>query len=61
LKKELSMTSIRYSLLIGTGAIAVALLAVWDIIPETVAQMLPLALVPFVIRHGRNPCAVREC
>jgi hypothetical protein len=33
--------------------IAVALLAVFDIIPEQVAQYAPLAVVPFVVRGNR--------
>jgi hypothetical protein len=61
MQKELSMTSNTQALLIGTGAIAVALLAVFDIIPATAAQMLPLAMVPLIIRRRRNPCAMREC
>jgi hypothetical protein len=55
------MTSNRYALLIGMVAIAIALLAVFDIIPEAAAQMLPVAMVPFIIKRRRNPCAVREC
>lgn len=55
------MTSNRYALLLGIGAIAVALLAVFDIIPEAAAQMLPVAMVPFIILRRPNPCAVREC
>jgi hypothetical protein len=61
MKKELSMSSTLYALLIGAAAIAVALLAVFDIIPATVAQMVPLAVVPFVILRRRNACAVRGC
>jgi hypothetical protein len=61
MQKELSMTSNTQALLIGTGAIVVALLAVLDVVPATVAQMLPVAMVPFIIKRRRNPCAVREC
>jgi len=55
------MTSTCYALLIGTAAIAIALLAVFDIIPAQAAQFAPVAMVPFIIRRGRNACAVREC
>lgn len=55
------MTDTRYALLIGAAAIAVALLAVFDIIPESVAQMVPLAVVPLVILRRRNACAGRGC
>jgi hypothetical protein len=61
MQKELSMSSYRYALLTGTGAIAIALLAVFDFVPATVAQMLPLAVVPLVILRRPNPCTVREC
>jgi hypothetical protein len=61
MQKELSMPSNRYALLIGAGAIAIALLAVLDIIPASVAQMLPLAMVPFFIRRRPDACAAREC
>lgn len=53
------MSSNSQALLIGSAAIAIALLAIFDIIPETAAQMLPLAMVPFIIRCRRNACAVR--
>ncbi len=55
------MTDTRYALLIGAAAIAVALLAVFDIIPESVAQIVPLAVVPLVILRRRNACAGRGC
>lgn len=55
------MSSTLYALLIGLAAIAVALLAVAGIIPATVAQMVPLAVVPFVILRRRNACAVGGC
>lgn len=55
------MKSNRFALLIGAAAITIALLAVFGIIPATAAQMLPLAVVPFVISRRRNPCAIREC
>jgi hypothetical protein len=58
--KELSMTSARYALLTGVAAIAIALLAVFEIIPAQVAQFAPVALVPFIIRRSRNACALRE-
>lgn len=55
------MTDIRYALLVGAAAIAIALLAVFDIIPESVAQMVPLAVVPLVVLRRRTACAVRVC
>ena len=55
------MSPTQEALLIGVAAIAIALLAVFDIVPATVAQMVPLAVVPFVILRRRNPCAAREC
>ena len=55
------MSSTRYALMIGTGAIAIALLAVFDVIPASIAQMLPLAIVPFIVRRRPSPCAMREC
>jgi hypothetical protein len=61
MQKELSMSPTQEALLIGAAAIAIALLAVFDIIPASVAQMLPLAVVPFVVLRRRNACAVREC
>ncbi len=54
------MPSNIHALLTGTVAIAIALLAVVDIVPESVAQMVPLMVVPFVISR-RNACAVRAC
>lgn len=55
------MSPTQEALLIAMAAIAVALLAVFDIIPAQVAQMVPLAVVPFVILRRRARCAGREC
>ena len=55
------MTTSRYALMTGTAAIAIALLAVFKIIPAQVAQFAPAAMVPFIIRRGRTACTVREC
>jgi hypothetical protein len=60
MQKELSMSSKVYALLVATIAITTALMAVFDIIPASVAQMVPLMVVPFAISR-RNACAVREC
>jgi hypothetical protein len=60
MQNELSMSSKVYALLIATFAIATALLAIFDIVPATVAQMVPLMVVPFVISRRGN-CAVRGC
>lgn len=55
------MSSTLYALLIAVGAIAVALLSVFDIIPAQVAQYVPLAVVPFVILRRRKPCVAGGC
>lgn len=55
------MTPTRYALLTGSAAIAIALLAVFEIIPAQVAQFAPVAMVPFIVRRGRTACTVREC
>jgi hypothetical protein len=60
MQKELSMRPIQEALLLGAALIAVALLAVFDVIPEAVAQYAPLAVVPLVLRR-RNACAGRAC
>lgn len=49
------MTRIQESLLLGTALIAIGLLAVFDIIPATVAQFAPLVVVPLMMR--RSGCA----
>lgn len=51
------MTRTHEALLIGFGLIAIALLAVFDIIPEAVAQYAPLAAVPFIVRQ--RPCGAK--
>jgi hypothetical protein len=54
------MTSIQRSLLLGTALIAIALLAVFDVIPAEVAQYAPLAFAPFVVLQRRGePCCLR--
>jgi hypothetical protein len=53
MQKELSMTRIQDGLLLGCVLLAIALLAVFDVIPQAVAQYAPLAVVPFVIRNGQ--------
>lgn len=45
------------ALLLGGVLIAIAVLAVFDIIPEEIAQYAPLAVVPFVI-SGQRSCQV---
>lgn len=55
------MSPIQEALLLGTMLIVVALLAVFDIVPQQVAQYAPLAVVPLIIRRRRNACAVRGC
>ena len=46
------MSPTQEALLIGAGAVAVALLAVAGVIPAAVAQYLPIAVVPLVLRRG---------
>jgi hypothetical protein len=60
MQKELSMTRIQEALALGFVLLAIALLAVFDVIPEQVAQYAPLAIVPLVLRR-RNACAGRAC
>lgn len=43
------------ALLLGGILIAIALLAVFDFIPEQVAQFAPLAVVPFIV-SGQQSC-----
>lgn len=54
------MNRIHEALLIGCVLLAVALLAVFDIIPAAVAQYAPLAAVPFILRQ-RPSCAKQAC
>lgn len=54
------MSSTHYALLIGSFAIVIALLAVFDIIPASVAQMVPIAVVPFVVLRRRGGCSLRQ-
>ncbi|MFN4113255.1 MAG: hypothetical protein ACK4GD_04885 [Sphingomonadaceae bacterium] len=51
------MNHYRKALLLGGVLIAIAVLAVFDIIPEEIAQYAPLAVVPFVI-SGQRSCHV---
>jgi hypothetical protein len=60
MQKELSMSPTQEALLLGAAMIAIAVLAVFDVIPEAVAQYAPLALVPLVLRR-RKTCAGRAC
>ena len=52
------MTQTVRALAFAAGMIGIALLAVFDVIPATVAQFAPLAMVPFIVRCGRT-CAAR--
>ena len=54
------MTRTQQALLMGGVLIAIALLAVFDVIPEAVAQYAPLAVVPLVLRRS-NACAGKAC
>lgn len=53
------MTRTSEALLLAAALIAIAVLAVFDVIPAPVAQYAPLAAVPWIIR--RNPgCSLRK-
>ena len=54
------MIRTQQALLMGGVLIAIALLAVFDIIPEAVAQYAPLAVVPFVLSHCRAGCSLGQ-
>lgn len=56
------MTRLQEALLLAAALMAIALLAVFDIIPASFAQFAPLAVVPFVVRR-RSACsyAARGC
>lgn len=46
------MTRIQEALCLAVILLAVALLAVFDIVPEAVAQYAPLAVLPILLRRG---------
>lgn len=53
------MTRIQEAVLLAAVLLGLAVLAVFDIVPEQVAQYAPLAMVPWIIR--RNPaCTFRK-
>ncbi|WP_379922932.1 hypothetical protein [Erythrobacter sp. R86502] len=47
------MSNIKFALILSAAVMGVALLAVFDIVPEAVAQYAPLAVVPFIV--SRQP------
>lgn len=49
------MNPILKALLLGSVLIVIALLAVFEIIPEQVGQLAPLAVVPFMV-SGQPSC-----
>ena len=53
------MTRIQEALVLGFVLLAIAVLAVFDVIPETVAQYAPLAMVPWIIRRSSG-CTLRK-
>ncbi len=53
------MTTTREALLLGSALILVALLAVFEIVPEQVAQFAPVAAVSFLLR--RRSCVSGAC
>jgi hypothetical protein len=63
MNKDLSMIPthhpLPFAMLLAFAVLAIALLAVADVIPTAVAQYAPLAVVPFVISK-RSSCAVRK-
>jgi hypothetical protein len=56
MQKELSMTPRIQALLIGAAAIAIALLAVFEIIPAQFAPAFAVALMLSRRRSGCAPC-----
>ncbi|WP_156443365.1 hypothetical protein [Erythrobacter sp. CCH5-A1] len=53
------MTRIQEALCLAAALIALAVLAVFDIIPAQIAQFAPLAMVPWIIRRDRT-CVARK-
>lgn len=51
------MNRITQAVLLACAIFVVALLAVWGIVPEAVAQYAPLAVVPFIV-SGRQSCGM---
>lgn len=51
------MNRISQAVLLACVILAIALLAVFGIVPEAVAQYAPLAAVPFIVSRQR-PCRV---
>ncbi|QDH33380.1 hypothetical protein [Porphyrobacter sp. YT40] len=54
------MTHTQQALLMGGVLTAIALLAVFDVIPQEVAQYAPLAVVPFVLAQRGSGCSLRQ-
>jgi CBS domain containing-hemolysin-like protein len=59
MQKELSMTRIHEALCLAALLIAIAVLAVFEIIPEQVAQLAPLAVVPWIATRN-SACTARK-
>lgn len=55
------MTRIQEALCLAAALIAIAVLAVFDIIPVEIARFAPLAAVPFVVARRRGADACRGC
>jgi hypothetical protein len=53
------MTRIQEALCLAFVLLAIAVLAVFDVIPEQVAQYAPLVMLPWIIR-GNPACALRK-
>jgi hypothetical protein len=48
------MTNIPEALCLAAALIGIAVLAVFDIVPEAFAQYAPLIAVPLIVRSGRS-------
>jgi hypothetical protein len=57
MQKGLSMTRIPEALCLAAVLFVLAVLAVFDVIPEQVAQYAPLVMLPWIIR--RDPACAR--
>ncbi len=53
------MNRIHEALLLAALLLAIAMLAVAELMPEGVAQVAPLAMLPFLLRR-RPACAAQE-
>ena len=64
MKRELDMTQVKKALLLASVMIAIALLAVFEIVPDAAAQWAPLALLaifPGAWLGKNRQCAKTGC